>query len=157
MKLSAYSLKCNLFNVKSLDSDACDCIMLTFDSSPPEGRPEQVVLVCLCVVVYHLLGRIPRAFPCSFTEGELAVCLQIVFIPLYPIVVISCQVSLQWRCYKCKSQVMWNFRLLSILSEIFAVNAYYHSYWVIEFDQELAVIKDHIKEHLKTVLSKIFF
>lgn len=67
---------------------------------PPEDRPEQVVLVCLCVVVYHLLGRIPRAFPRSFTEGELAVCLQIVFIPLYPIVVIACQVSLQWRSYK---------------------------------------------------------
>ncbi|XP_056021644.1 dolichol kinase-like isoform X2 [Ostrea edulis] len=52
-------------------------------------RPEQAVFVGLCVLVYILLGKIPGVFPQSFTDGELAVCLQSVIIPLYPVLVIS--------------------------------------------------------------------
>lgn len=80
------------FNPSAVTQITCAGLLYWFrEDFMSKDRPEQVVLVCLCVVVYHLLGRIPRAFPRSFTEGELAVCLQIVFIPLYPIVVIGCQ------------------------------------------------------------------
>lgn len=80
------------FNPSSVTQITCAGLLYWFrEDFMSKGRPEQVVLVCLCVVVYHLLRRIPQAFPCSFTEGELAVCLQIIFIPLYPILVISCQ------------------------------------------------------------------
>ncbi|XP_061174183.1 dolichol kinase-like isoform X1 [Saccostrea echinata] len=78
------------FNPSSITQLTCAGLLYWFrEDFLSKGRPEQIVFVLLCVVVYILLGKIPAVFPKSFTEGELAVCLQTLIIPLYPVLVIS--------------------------------------------------------------------
>ncbi|XP_078313895.1 uncharacterized protein LOC111127757 isoform X2 [Crassostrea virginica] len=83
------------FNPSSVTQITCAGLLYWFrEDFVSKGRPEQVVLAGLCVMAYIALGCIPQAFSGSFTEGELAICVQVLFVPLYPILVIS------WKAFQ---------------------------------------------------------